>query len=67
MKNHFCGCHAVLEGDVQPLQREKLDPYRLKRPILYRHIVDVSELVKPTGSGGKRPHKTDSAIAYKLG
>jgi hypothetical protein len=66
MKHHFCGRRAVLERDVQPLERENLDPYRLKLPLLHRHIVDVSELVMPTGSGGERPHITDGAIAYKL-
>ena len=49
------------------LEREKLDPYRLKLQLLQRQIVDVSELVMPTGSGGKRPHKTGGPIAYKWG
>jgi len=48
MKHYFCGCRAVLEGDVQPLEREELDQYRLKLPLLHQHIVDVSELVMPT-------------------
>ena len=48
MKQNFCGRHAVLEGDVQPLERDKLDPYRPKLSLLRRHILDVSELVIPT-------------------
>jgi len=51
----------------EAFEREKLDAYRLKLPLLHRHIVEVSELVMRTGSGGKRPHTTDGAIAYKLG
>jgi len=66
MKHHFCGRCAILEGDVPPLEREELDTYRLILPLLHRHIVDVSDLVTPTGSGGERPHTTDGAIAYKL-
>ena len=27
MKHHICGRHDVLQGDVQHLKREKLDPY----------------------------------------
>jgi len=57
MKHHFCGHRGNLEGDVQPLEREELDPYRLRLPLLHRKIVDVSELVLSTGSGGERPHK----------
>jgi hypothetical protein len=67
MKHHFCGRHAILEGNMQFLEREKLDPYRLKLPLLYRHIIDFSELVMPTGIGAKRSQTTDGAIAYKLG
>jgi hypothetical protein len=66
MKHHFRGRHTLLERDVQPLERENLDPYRLKLPLLHRHLVNVSDLVMPTGSGGKRPHTTGGAIAYKL-
>ena len=66
MKHHFGGRRAVLEWDVQPLEREELDPYRLKLPLLHRHIVDVSELVMSTRNGGERPHTTDGAFAYKL-
>ena len=54
MKHYFCGRRAVLEWDVQPLERKELDPYRLKMPLLHRHIVDVSELMMPTGSCGKQ-------------
>ena len=32
MKDHFCGLYAVFDGDVQSLEREKLDPNRLKLP-----------------------------------
>ena len=66
MKHHVFGRRAVLEGDVQPLEFEELDPYRLKFTLLHRHILDVSELVMPTGSVGERPYKPDGAIAYKL-
>jgi hypothetical protein len=67
MKHHFCGRHAVLEEDVQPLEPQKFDPYRLKLPLLHRHILDVSVFLRPTGCNGKRAHTTDGAIAYKLG
>ena len=67
MKHHFCGRHAVLEGDVQQLERVKLDPFKLKISLLHRHVLDVTDLVMPTGSIGKRPHTADGAIAYKLG
>ena len=67
MKHQICGRHDVLEGDVQSLEREKIELYRLKLPLLHRHILDVWELLMPTGSCGKRPHKTDGAIVYKLG
>ena len=63
MKHHICGRHAILEGDVQPLEREELDAQRMKLPLLHRHIVDISELVLSKGSGGERPHTTDGAIA----
>jgi len=43
------------EWDVQSLERLELDPYRLKFPVLNRHILDVSNLVMPKGSGGERP------------
>jgi len=66
-KHHFCRRDAVIEVDVQPLEREELDPYRLKLPPLHRNIVLVSELVMPTGNGGKCPHTTDGTIGYKLG
>jgi len=52
---------------VQSLERDKRDPYRLKFPLVHRHILDVSELVMPTGSGRKRSHTAYGAIAYKLG
>ena len=64
IKHHICWNHAVLEGDVQPFERVKRDPYRLKLRLIHQHI--VSALVTPTGSGGKRPHTTDGAIAYKF-
>ena len=66
MKHHFCGRRSILKRDVQPLEREELDPYRLKLPLLHRHIVDVSKLVIPTGSGGEHPHTKDGAIANEL-
>ena len=44
----FCGRYAVFEGDVQSIEREKLNPNRLKLLLLQRHILDVSELVAPT-------------------
>jgi len=66
IKHHFCGCRAILEGDLQRLEREELDPYRLKLPLLHRHIVDVSELVISIGSGAERPHTTDGANANEL-
>ena len=66
MKHHICGRRAVLEGDLQPLEREELDPHGLKFPLFHRHLVNVSELVMPTKSGGERPHTTDRAIAYKM-
>jgi len=66
-KNHICGLHAVLDENVQFLEREEIDPYRLKLPLHYRHIVDVSELVMPKGSGWNLMYTTYGAIAYKLG
>ena len=48
MKHHFCGVRAILDWDVQPLEREEIEPYRLKLPMLHRHIVDLSELVMRT-------------------
>ena len=64
--HHICGRRAILERDVQPPEREELDQYRLKLPVLHRHIVDISELVKPTGSVGDSPHATDCTIANEL-
>ena len=66
MKHQICGHHTVLEGDVQSLERENVDPYRMKFPLHHRHILDLSELVMPTGSSAKHPHTADGAIAYKL-
>ena len=66
MKKHICGLRAILEGDVQPNENEKLDPYTLKLPPHHRHNVVVLELVMPTGSGGELPHITNCAVAYKL-
>jgi hypothetical protein len=66
MKHDFCGRRGILEGDVQPLERKELDPYRLRLPLLHRNIVIVSELVLSKGSGGERAHTTVGAIAYKL-
>ena len=37
MKHHFCGGPGILKGDVQPIEREELNPYRLKLPLLHRH------------------------------
>ena len=45
MKQHIYGCLAILKGDVQPLEREELDPYGLKLPLLHGHILVVSKLV----------------------
>jgi hypothetical protein len=66
MKHQFCGRSAILKGDVRPLEREELDPYRLKLPLLHRHILDVSKFVMPKGNDGERPHTTDVAIANEL-
>jgi hypothetical protein len=66
MKHHFCGSRANLEGDVQPLDCEKLDPDGLKLSLLHWHIVEVSKPVMPARGGGERPHTTDGAIAYEL-
>ena len=63
MKHHFRVRLAILKGEVQPLEREELDRYRLKLPLLHRHKEDVSKVVMPTGSVGERPHTTDGAIA----
>ena len=54
-KHHFCVRYAVFEGDVLSLERENLDPNRLKLPLLHRHILDISELAMLTGICGKRP------------
>ena len=67
MKLHFCGPYAVFEGDVQSLECEKLDPNRMKLPLIQRHKLNDSELVMSTGSGRKRPHTAYGAIGYKLG
>jgi hypothetical protein len=45
MKHHFCRRHIILDWNVQSLEREKLDPNILKLPLLYRHILDISDLV----------------------
>ena len=66
MKYHICGRSAFLKGDVKPNEREELDPYKLKVPLLHRHIVDVSKLVIPTGSCWELPHTTDGVIANEL-
>ena len=66
MKHHFCGRYAVFEGNVQSLEREKLDPNRMKLPRLHRHILAVSELVMSTVSCEKRPQIAYGAITYKL-
>ena len=65
MKQHFCRRYTVLEGDFQSLEREKLDPNRLKLPLLHRSTLDVSEFVMSTGSARKRAHTAYGAIAYK--
>jgi len=67
MKHHFCRLHTIFEWNVQSLEREKLYPNRLKLPLLYWHILDVSELVMSTGNILKRPHTAYGAIGYKLG
>ena len=66
MEHHIFRRRALLKREVQPLEREEIDPYRLKLPLLYRHILDVSKLVMPTGSVGKRKHTTGGATAYNL-
>jgi hypothetical protein len=66
MKHNLCGRRAILEGDVKPLEREKLDPNGLKFPLLHRYIIDVSKLVMPARCGGESPHISDGAIAYEL-
>ena len=48
----LCGCRAILEGVVQPLQREELDLYGMKLPLLHPLIGDVSELGFSRGSVG---------------
>jgi len=62
MKHHVCGRLPILEGEVQPLEREELDPYGLKLPL--RH--GDSGLVMTARGGGESPHTTDGAIAYEL-
>ena len=66
MKHHFCRCHTIFEWNVQYLERDKLDPNRLKLPLLHRHIFDVSELIMSAVSGRKSPHTAYGAIAYNL-
>ena len=66
MKHHFYGSCAILEGEVQPFEREELGTYRLELPLHNRHKADVSELVMPTGRCAEIPHKTDGAFAHKL-
>ena len=66
MKDHIFGRYAVFEGDVQSLEREELDPNRLKLSLLHWHILAFSELVISRGNIGKRPHTAYGAIAYKL-
>jgi hypothetical protein len=55
----LCGRRSIIERDMQPLEREEIDPYKQKLPLLHGNIVHVSELVMPTGSGRNRPHTTD--------
>ena len=66
MKHHLRTRHIIFEWNVQSLEREKLNPNRLKLSLLHRDILDVSELVMSTGSGWKRPHTAYFAIGYKL-
>jgi len=66
LKHHICGRCAVLKGEVQPFQREELDPYKTKLPLLHQHTLDVWKLVMPTGSVGELPHTTDGALAKVL-
>ena len=54
-----CGRRSILKRDMQPLEREEIDPYKQKLPLLHGNIVHVSELVMPTGSVRNRPHTTD--------
>jgi len=65
MKQQFCGRRAILERDVQPLEREELDPYGLKLPQFHWHKVDVSKLVMSARGAGERPHTTDGHLAYE--
>ena len=58
MKLYFCGRRAILEGDVQPFEREEIDQYRLKLPLQHRHKINVSELVLSTIRGEERQHTT---------
>ena len=67
MKHHICRLYTIFECNVQSLEREKLDPNRVKLPLHHRHILEVSELVMLTGSGPKRPHTPYGYIGYKLG
>ena len=56
----------MLNVDVQTLQREKIDQYRLKLLLIHRYKVEVSKLMMSTGSSGERPHTTGCAIEYEL-
>ena len=52
MKHHIYGSRAILEGDVQPFEREELDPNGMNLPLLNGHILDVPKLLMPARSGG---------------
>ena len=67
MKHHFCRRHTIHEWNVQTLDREILEPKRLKLLLLHRNILNVSELVMSTGSGWKRPHTAYGDMRYKFG
>ena len=41
LKQHICGRVAILKGNVQSLERLKLDPYGLKLLLLHKIIVVV--------------------------
>jgi len=45
MKHHICGRRTVLEGDVQTLGRQELDPDVPKSVLLDWHIIHVPKLV----------------------
>ena len=63
---HTCGRRAILKGNVQPIEREELEPYRLKLPLLHRHRMDVSKHVIPTEIGVERPHSTDGSFTNEM-